>query len=1801
MSNIINPSPDPELDTPVPVVLDPTSTAPATEGATTTTAEQQKEGEEEALESHEVIELQAFSEKKPWIEERIRFLEEMPPVEVFVGLDAIRASAEIVPGLPSRAILEEWMAKHDAVDKETEVFDTVELEKLRQLTKAATHRNLSPADTDVIELTLTTIFALDKLLQLLRDRSFSLELLATRLVWEEHRVAAWVERRLIIEDFTQFIAKRVRWNTSMYENPVKDEYPLGRRGSINSFASASSDTSVNSAAFSRSARFKLAEFLSRDAAHFGSRVTALRHGKIASAGKALDKLIDISRVPVPEELLDEQDRLEEKGINELEQIGKFAMNLVMQWRKADEIYVETIKDQVTAQNLLEEIETAKLHHPTQRQCNSFVSRADALLKRLSVRVNPVTTPQFFPYPTHPLFADQQEFNAQLAQTLAAEIQTAIDLVNKVNISAKQYQTMYEAVKRLDTVLEDGIETFTSFKTYLKQMEIGVPSSEGDGSAPNLSTERCLDTTRHAVFLALWPSVSDEITEALERTGTILPEFQVSLALFDASGVRDPEYRRQALVEVQQLQTMKEKVEAAYQKTLAKLAHLREARRISSHVDGIQQRFVDLRLQLLEAMERTRWRQDSLNSDLPLTPESSPAVVEEDVHVPPPDFLKQLAHIRQSISNEIDTPFAPLSHHLETPLREHLTRKLVGLKNLGAGCEEMINMLTALQQQASTMTSAREECHALQLRIEDAKIRSTYIADNILTDAVGNGSAAEEATEFYGEVDHIQADVKSFTEGLVFKVPFIARLSPSLGASTSRQRSLSLDPNASSPGAHETHFDLSSVDAAVRADCNSFVMRLGGEMDGLLKCKHHLTLARLSKDLDNELKRTINQIYEVTQELNSWKLKREQITKDESYLASLSGLLERVEAYSTSNRKSISQRFSPHRELLRQMEASSTTLDQPIRETLYMARVRAVDDAELRFNTWAEDFASFKSELDQAIRNELFRLDEFKRAEEQRKREEEMRQKAEEEERRRMEEEKRLREEVEREEAVRLAEEARIHQEEQRLVAMEAEKLRLEQERIEAEKRALLEKQEAEAEWLRLEQQYNATMEAQRLQSEKERDNLASRLRQLEDELNSTKRLQQDQQRTAAEETAKTVSELERQRRDLEDLLKEYRNKLEGLKTLENQTQQAQKQTSKHEIQIMTDAGQDVFTFEVSPVTPMPRSQAMLELEAHVHTLRRRLSALVLKDAAKSSVNLPTQDQTQRYRHELTAISKENDALPASVEDTSTNAVLRSFRAELDAAEDQMEHFEKLAELNSSFQNCDAALSDLLEHIDSYPAPPAVTMASFSAPQLALPEDQLSARVRFTRDAISTAEELARPHLSDSRVSTEHSRIMQTWNELSDMASDRLGGKKSRPGSTVSSQESSGRNSAASVRTTQSTTTNRSSHSKKDSYSGLSGGRLPKPPQPPSSRLLEPPQPIPPQRRAISGGAESTPRSTSRMSSTSTRSVSGSFNTSLYQPTFSSRQRTTSLSSSTNTTPVPTLTKRSSHNPLRAKVPAGSQARRPTSPTISEASSTRSSVRSFATTSRASRPARASLGGGSTWARAPRNSLSSIIPPRAATPQKKEKHPPRKKYVPNPKSKLDVAVGDVVNNLPVGINVEGLTETWKDQSGKYWIGNQDPKLCFCRILRSQTVMVRVGGGWQELSKFIKDHFADSFRLLSESPPHPGGPEERWISSTTLLEAAEIITSTTTMKSPPPEPPRTPEPRMPFVPSFSLLTPSGHSPRSIGSIGSSPSTKGSPLTPLQFIRRAEPDAALLRPVTPTKQPRQNSQAPLRLWRP
>lgn len=209
---------------------------------------------------------------------------------------------------------------------------------------AATQRNLSPADTDLIEVTLTTLFALDKLIHLLRARSDTLDITGLRLTWEEKRIAAWKERNAIREDLQKFVKEQARWSVSTYDNiemtpndasPASaSRPPSSLNGPTHSPSPSTSDSTPrrnpNITGISRGARYKFAEDLTRDAGRFTTRYSAVKRNQITAAGKALDKIIE--KKTVPDEVLDEQDRLE-NDIRPMDSLTKFAMDMVTQWKK----------------------------------------------------------------------------------------------------------------------------------------------------------------------------------------------------------------------------------------------------------------------------------------------------------------------------------------------------------------------------------------------------------------------------------------------------------------------------------------------------------------------------------------------------------------------------------------------------------------------------------------------------------------------------------------------------------------------------------------------------------------------------------------------------------------------------------------------------------------------------------------------------------------------------------------------------------------------------------------------------------------------------------------------------------------------------------------------------------------------------------------------------------------------------------------------------------------------------------------------------------------------------------------------------------------------------------------------------------------------------------------------------------------------------------------------------------------------------------------------------------------------------
>ncbi|KAJ7068033.1 hypothetical protein C8F01DRAFT_1116622 [Mycena amicta] len=1709
--------------------------------------------DEQALEWHEVIELQTFSERKAWIEQKIKLLEQMPPIEVFIGMDAIRESAEVVPGLPTRKELEQWLVEHDAIEKETEIFDTGELQTIRKFTKAATQRNLSPADTDLIELTLTTIYDLDKLLHLLRDRSENFELLGHRLTWEEFRSAAWVDRRTIISDLKTFLDTRARWTPSVYEEATPPLPSMtNRRASITSLASVASETSLSSTGFSRSARFKLAEILSRDAAQFSARITSLRHNKIAAAGKILDKLIDTSRKPVPEDLLDEQDRLEERGIGELENVGKFVMNAVMQWRKADEIYVESMKDQVAAQALWDEIEAAKFQHPTARQSSSFTTRAEALMKRLTLRGDPASPTSAFPRPAHVLFPEYASANESVIQTLSSEISTALQLARKAESSAKEYHLNYEAVHRVETLVETAVATSNTFTSIIEQLEKGVTTTDGDGAPPNLMSDACLEPTRHATFLALLPSILKAQEVATETAAQVLRSSRGAVLGLDRPGI-DPAFKSNAAAEFQRLSALRGQAQWTRDDVVARAGRLREARRIWHIMEDNLRRLEDIRRDLGEAMERHRWQQELNTNGLPPTPDSFSVSLPSDA--PPTESVKRLDELHDKLALEVDAPLSNLSKTLEAPLNERLLRSSSGLKQFLDQVRQMASLLELVKTQATAMGTVRDDFHELQTRLDDLKARvDTGIKDVLASKLVDSDLGAFD-DQLDADIEAAHNDVKTFQNGLSARVPFVSngpRTVPTSSFAKRRFSSIDLQLAAfDNAPTVELPFDLQSLDDSVRADSNSYAMKLGGELQSLDERASHFRLAIQTKGVDNALSAVVENINEAVAQLSTLKALLATIQSQTDVLQPLADLSQRVDHVISEYRGTLTRSFSPIRDILKQMETSTGVNDASVHDSMYLARLHSVDDAELKFKGWMDNMAALSAQIG-----------DVQRVEEQRLEAERIRSAAEEAEHARLKRERVEEEEARRSREEQLAEERRQEAERARIAAEEAEKVllakqkaeeaeraRLEHERLEMEvKLKLAEKQLAEERRLQAEQAERELhekaareeTERQRVDEEhrlqEERDRKAAVEREEMERAEREHRLQMERDRIDAEQASKARLqerlEMEARLKSVEDQLAAERARKDEERRLQVElTEEADREVKKKGKARAESVDHDVFGLRVAPSDDSRFQTAeMNELQNRIFALRKRLRALSIEGLATSTSYLPSDDELSRVISEFFLLSEEVSTLPKIADDPSVDIELVSLRSEVAKATELVEHLDSMSKFSKELKACDAALSDLLEHVDTYPSPPLTSATSFQVPENLSAEGQLTSRLEFTSSAIVLMTAAFNVVQEDPRAIGERDRIQQTWVELEEMAKDRIHGRRSRP----PSASSSGRNSSAS---------HRRSPTKSSTYSALSVAS----PTASSSRRarsrLVPPQPANTSRRSTYGN-ERNPSASQLSNVSSTRSTSGPV---IPGSTFASRQRTTSL-----TRPPQEPPRRASGLP---------HLQRTISPTVSDASSYSRSVLS---------PSRSSSASTSTWSRTPKYSLSSL--PKKSTPPRKVP-PPRKKYIANPKSKLDVAVGEVVNKLPVGISIEGVSDSWKDQSGKYWIGDHDPRLCFCRILRSQTVMVRVGGGWQELSKFIQDHFADSFRLFADSPPRPGASAPKWISSTTLLEDAETET--------PPQSPRTPEPHV--LPTFSLMTPSANSPQSLRS---TPSTKGSPLTPLQFMRRAEPDAAPLPTASPSK---------------
>lgn len=652
--------------------------------------------------------------------------------------------------------------------------------------------------------------------------------------------------------------------------------------------------------------------------------------------------------------------------------------------------METLRDKSAAQTLLEEVELAKLHHPSSRQDSAFLSRSAALAKRLEMRENPASQNSYFPRPTHHLFRDQDSANESIVQTLASELTLAREQAQEAAYAAKEHHAKLEAVKKVESTCKSASELISRLETFSDRLKDGTESTAGDSSPPNLDSEACLHSQSHSVYLALFPSLFDELGQAIEVADKTILGGRAAIADLPRIGI-DAQFILDSAATVDRLADCHAAVSKERDTMSHRVGALNKCRSMWSAMATTFDKLDGLRYDMTDAIQKQMHRQQATQDAALLTPESptSPVVCSQ-LSVSEADAL--LDTIGSALQNEVIAPLNSIAPSVGAGLQTYLSNCTEGLTMSVEESRRISRSWSLVQKQALEMNAVRDETHVLQMRSEHLKVRYDDRIQEILEGKLSGDTALLAKDELEEEVALLRADIQAFQDGLSLRVPFIGTVEPSSARSSpstivrrrfSASTGFSLDVVRQAAQAG-TPFDAAALDRGVRADANSYSMLLAGESDALAQKAELYRLAQLARTIDETAASILEDLKEVNVSLEAVQSSLSS-TDEPLSLEHLSPLAEEVDELYRGKGHSIASTCIAARDLLDQLELGCARCDPSFESSMSLPRRRAVEDLEERFNIWREGVEVLSERVSDLQHMEQVRLAEFakRRGEEER--------------------------------------------------------------------------------------------------------------------------------------------------------------------------------------------------------------------------------------------------------------------------------------------------------------------------------------------------------------------------------------------------------------------------------------------------------------------------------------------------------------------------------------------------------------------------------------------------------------------------------------------------------------------------------------------------------------------------------------------------------------------------------------------------------------------------------------------------
>lgn len=591
---------------------------------------------------------------------------------------------------------------------------------------------------------------------------------------------------------------------------------------------------------------------------------------------------------------------------------------------------------------------------------------------------------------HPLFPGQRASNEAVVKTLSTELVEAVALTRQAEAAALAYRTVLEAVQRAEG-LRDQMRSIDGQLEKLTGRLVKGVHDDHSGSPPELDSETCLDPTPHAAFLALLPSVVQELEAADQTAERVLDDARVaSLHLKELPGA-EAKLKQELVTAMEGLNARRNTAKQVREDVLAKAQRLKEARRLWGILNDVLDVVEGAKEEAMNAMQSQKWTAPEGRRDgAPLTPDSEPSeqgYAHLDVTLTPGALIQRLDALEQRVWTDFKGPLTRLSAALESPLYRHLQLSSDGLSKHIENIRGLARLWNGILKQTGDMAAVQLDAHQLE------DITNVLQAD--IDDArhdVSDGSRDLEGvtvleTSFKSRAAALQDSIRMFTDSLATRVSLVARTDDSRAVYTSSKlalkiASLSNDQRLNSlkdPPVLALPFDLAQLDNDVRVEANSIALRLACGMQATAKKLDYLRLSCLARTTDSVIKNLARDIDESEQTLSNVRTSFEsrQNTKpsglDPSLSETLDAAMEQIDRFAEDQRNHLSRSASLVRQTLETLQAAPGAHDSPIHGTVVTPRVKAANDVLCRVDSVYESLLRLKARVLEAEQEELERL------------------------------------------------------------------------------------------------------------------------------------------------------------------------------------------------------------------------------------------------------------------------------------------------------------------------------------------------------------------------------------------------------------------------------------------------------------------------------------------------------------------------------------------------------------------------------------------------------------------------------------------------------------------------------------------------------------------------------------------------------------------------------------------------------------------------------------------------------------